>query len=58
MSTTLDNQSNTKIEENTPIKPTREQNIIKLKNQGLYIPSEKTGFSFRRRNKINKHMGR
>ena len=31
MSTALDNQMNTKIEENTPIKPTREQNIIKLK---------------------------
>ena len=31
MSTALDNQMNTKIEENTPIKLTREQNIIKLK---------------------------
>jgi hypothetical protein len=28
---TLDNQMNTKIEENTPIKLTREQNIIRLK---------------------------
>ena len=31
MSTALDNQMNTKIEENTTIKLTREQNIIRLK---------------------------